>query len=851
MEITYEEILESYNRPFGHLNYEKRNLQPGVLKKLFSEGRIDIVESLSTSLIVMPVVPEELTDIILATPVDKMGLTITHIISRVPDQRLLRKIMKNLCSAITETNIQPAVAIRSILRRDVFWRFDSRAKHDTLTFLKKLFSRTSATASQAIIIGHHDPQRIGFLEDILTEDDKKAYTELIEILLQASGIEYEYIIAAFERHEQEVLHDLNGSLIRLFHTITKCTDLDLYTIFFKKIHKFLPAYSFNILYELCLSEHINASQVIAPHLLQYEYLSNDISPNANRQDIIKYCDWLIVTGKIIYVGSNVFNTLVNRLVTYRATTTLTEVLRACHFMPDHLRTPIIEQIINNCADLCRTWGDDLPKTVEILLDALGQTKYLTEDSSKRALLRMISEPKLYPILSYAWNSAMDVSSDKEDVVLDIITTRITGSVLNYPKQLEELINFVRLEVDDPACIQKYSILILNFILEKYKETRSISVQEIMRVIFGSWLKPTIKLPSILHRISSIIVEYSSRDDFRKFAEELKEEPIFVYTANTLLHKLAQDATRVTIPCQGDQVTHLFRKCHDIVMALGSRAEIDNGSVLNSLTRHAAEPLLRAILQVCDNPQITDRYLARYVSHITSGAHPILIDYAIKVGPQTLHAFIDNMAFHHSQAFTNERLKKVIESYFENNRTVYLELILVQFHKNKSDLPHYLNLCIEVSRNIKFDGINLHFGKYIIKRVMSRDRPRWEGIMSEYCLTLNVTYQEDLKQFKCELCNDRLTNNVYQDDRDSFGIYYCGQCAEFLNDTKHMTQITCTVCMEDKVEMGMLQCGHSFCTNCLVTLFDTQASCPVCRTPVDQERTVTVSVARMIEMFLGK
>lgn len=64
------------------------------------------------------------------------------------------------------------------------------------------------------------------------------------------------------------------------------------------------------------------------------------------------------------------------------------------------------------------------------------------------------------------------------------------------------------------------------------------------------------------------------------------------------------------------------------------------------------------------------------------------------------------------------------------------------------------------------------------------------------------------------------------------------------------QLQCPICLEVFKEPLMLQCGHSYCKGCLVSLschLDSELRCPVCRREVDGSSSPpNVSLARVIE-----
>lgn len=64
------------------------------------------------------------------------------------------------------------------------------------------------------------------------------------------------------------------------------------------------------------------------------------------------------------------------------------------------------------------------------------------------------------------------------------------------------------------------------------------------------------------------------------------------------------------------------------------------------------------------------------------------------------------------------------------------------------------------------------------------------------------------------------------------------------------QLQCPICLEVFKEPLVLQCGHSYCQGCLVSLsqhLDSELRCPVCRRAVDGSSSpLNVSLARVIE-----
>lgn len=75
-------------------------------------------------------------------------------------------------------------------------------------------------------------------------------------------------------------------------------------------------------------------------------------------------------------------------------------------------------------------------------------------------------------------------------------------------------------------------------------------------------------------------------------------------------------------------------------------------------------------------------------------------------------------------------------------------------------------------------------------------------------------------------------------------------AWLVNMTELEDRLRCPICLEVFKEPLMLQCGHSYCKGCLVSLschLDSELRCPVCRQEVDGSSSPpNISLARVIE-----
>lgn len=75
-------------------------------------------------------------------------------------------------------------------------------------------------------------------------------------------------------------------------------------------------------------------------------------------------------------------------------------------------------------------------------------------------------------------------------------------------------------------------------------------------------------------------------------------------------------------------------------------------------------------------------------------------------------------------------------------------------------------------------------------------------------------------------------------------------ARLVSMTELEDRLQCPICLEVFKEPLMLQCGHSYCKDCLVSLschLDSELRCPVCRQEVDGSSSPpNLSLARVIE-----
>lgn len=148
---------------------------------------------------------------------------------------------------------------------------------------------------------------------------------------------------------------------------------------------------------------------------------------------------------------------------------------------------------------------------------------------------------------------------------------------------------------------------------------------------------------------------------------------------------------------------------------------------------------------------------------------------------------------------------IIEVYFSTRPMKYIATILEQYGAFESTILPLLTIKTPVSSLVK-----LNVGSITIGR-------RTYMFTSGY--SNGLFYEAPRKIWSCFKCKKHLVDEkLFTDPRENYDVYFCSACSTDLSS------VACSVCLGTQRDMRIIECGHTFCTDCVTQL----TVCPMCR-----------------------
>ena len=138
--------------------------------------------------------------------------------------------------------------------------------------------------------------------------------------------------------------------------------------------------------------------------------------------------------------------------------------------------------------------------------------------------------------------------------------------------------------------------------------------------------------------------------------------------------------------------------------------------------------------------------------------------------------------------------------------------------------------------VNINNINNNMNQSAINQSINESEKSKEELLDEFSKSLvNINEEVDIEKKKCDCCNNMICNLhldcgcyvCFDCEKKSIKNNSCLNCHKIFNK---MRQITCSICFNNKKELGYFncQCKMTVCKECYIKWRINNKNCPTCR-----------------------
>lgn len=434
------------------------------------------------------------------------------------------------------------------------------------------------------------------------------------------------------------------------------------------------------------------------------------------------------------------------------------------------------------------------------------------------------------VTEYIWNTAC-LKYDKSKLISRLLSIDHTEAATK-----KSVSRILKLDVNCQV-ISRFALVIAEFLIAR----NSPGTKDFLRTLLFKSEHLTDRI--LVREISFMLCTRNQRD----LLEEL----------NALIHGDFIEPLRISFRelCNKimiqDRNYSYYETCTLIVKLLGHSNTFDLEVVLKVIEKSSASldlavQILEHFRSCTFNPPLVLEFADRCLSHIVKNGFArysqVITDNREFMGDASMKILLERC--YPCEFGSDAKFLLKFEAYVKSHREEYLRAVFFQFF-----------LCPPLlERLLIFPSLDILYinGKLILGRHTYVRAERFRLCSQDDRIIL---YEEITSKKECAACTERLRGTLYTDKRDSFGIYYCEQCAQSLIDAgqgENISRVACPVCMgEESDTLEIMNCRHAYCGSCVLSIADHRRPvCPVCRKSLNSTNIVQISVDDATKRFLA-
>lgn len=844
--LSFEEVVELFN-----LREEVDSslcMSTEAEIALFAGGRVDIMNWLLSSgdpcgWLVMPV--QVLNDLFLHVPHDKLH-TVVNLLAPNFD-RNLRSVIRQAMTQIDDMDSPAYCLVRRLLSAPDMWI----ASVDMVLFdINKDLAIMNPQGRHTLLFGSSGPHEPSFFETVIPSALLSASSRIIiiQMIVSSVRIDIEYARQALLRN---ITHFSQGTVFHPIHDLVRTwvqrleitNDVDTYTWLCRQVFPFASRMSFNSVYEMGLVDFIVVTEKIIPEMRlttspvsvtpsfgDLRYASNSLADATKLENVIRYCNWLVDTGRSLSLQPNMYTVLLKRLL-YAPDSCTEDAQEAARRLVFSIKL-MNSSALATVEEVYRLILGEFDESATLALcDIIGEAGFFMTPRGTALTQSLASRsPRVF-------NHVLTVSRLKKPTIGSILADiLVLATVFEHDDARRGAIISLNDLVKETPDVGKYGLCILTNLLDplgvqRLEGSRQSLASDLLfdgfiaKHVFGSEASAV-----IVQETCFLVLTCGPLELMNKFDERMRTEERLLTQYNSALN--------VTLDCyENATYTQEWRLIRMAEFA-GDSLSLNLHRLSRSLKDEQAslaEIFLKRAMQSEAN-DIADAVLARALYHNTEGIQRALLNNPQAVGPLTLSQILKYFPVSQCDKNTYEKLI----AYAIDHPEEYVEAVIISM-RMQGPIVDLLQLPIPIASEIHFVNYELTLGSRRFCVIPCPVRQPLERIMLNPEAVKTVV--------KCTACQMELRNEIYKDDQDKFGIFYCKKCSLTRENAE---PVMCLICKEndESLMIQVLSCLHVFCSACLERLTENGSkNCQMCFAAV-AEMPQPMKAKDAIEQFLA-